>query len=323
MTNWPGIAELLGMSAVLIGAITGVRSLVMLFFPEKKFKSSGIRQKQALIVDSANFHSWTDVLGITLITCAGVAVLVKTILKIQLSFVDMWAVSFAMMAPLSVAVQSRLSILEANRSRKMGKALEEKGFEVSITHKANVDWEKLLNGLAQGADDATISLVRIFSHGSMISRKSFEFEELQKKEHRKSALYESRFVSVANTREKFSVLGNGNMPDYALIAMLPQKGKTVLAVNACQAGGMVEAAGLLTGKERENVSVMTSTDHKLGYWNNPQAKSLLRYIRHDSGTASVSEFFEKHCREQSGRRRFMQPIYRPMQFSGKNMRITL
>ena len=323
MTDWQGIAELLGVSAVLMGAITGARSLVMLLLPEKKFKSRGIRQKQALIVDSANSHEWANVLSICTIVGAGFAVFVKVVTKIPMAFADAWAMGFALLAPLAVAAQGTLLVLEAHASRKMGKALEKKGFEVSIIHKASVKWDKLLDRLARGAGDATISWVHVSSHGDMISKKSIEFDELQKKDSRNLALYENRFVPGADDRKKFSVLSNGNIPDYALVGMLPRNGKNVLTVDSCHAGGMAETAKMLTGMERENIAVMTSTHNNAVQWNNPQARNILRYIRRDSGSVPVSEFFEKHCREQAGWRRFKQPFYRPMQFSGKNMKITL
>ena len=182
MTNWQGILELLGVSAALIGLVTAARSAIMLLFPEKKFKTSGIRQKQALIADNSKAHDWTDTLGITLLVTACASAVLSRILKAHISFVDLTAMFFAVCAPLAVAYQSCYAIIWAYESKRLGKALEKKGFEVSICHKANVDWNCLVSGLTQGAGEETISLIRINSHGTMISKKSHEFEGLQKKE---------------------------------------------------------------------------------------------------------------------------------------------
>jgi len=319
-----GIVEILGASAASIGMITAARSAIMLLFPEKKLKAGRMRQKQALLVDSANNHEWTDVIGIGLLI-GGVLLPagIKATTRLTVSFVDIAVIGFAILAPFGVLYQGANSIFEAYKSRKLGKALEGQGFEVSITHKASVDWAGLLGALKDGAGCATISLIRAHSHGSMISINSPDFETPRKKWMR-SADHNANFCPEEACREKSSVLGNGNIPDSALISMLSEvPGKKILVVNACQAGGNVDAARMLSGEKKDDVSVMTCTGTGLGVRTSPQARAFYRYIKRDSGNVPVSEFFEMHCKKHSGWRRFVRPSYRPVQFSGKNMRITL
>lgn len=167
----------------------------------------------------------------------------------------------------------------------LGNQLEKRGFKVAIITDFTGDWKSIINSLSSNAGDETLSLLFYAGHGRKISSGTGK-----------------------------SYICNGTISYESLINDVVQiKGKTIVALNSCYSGGLVDSAEKVNGNE--NLLVMASGNKHSVHTLNPFENILLKVA--ESGEAVAASFanFNSHLSF------FTELItsYRPRIFIGKNM----
>jgi|GEM_PF-1853676 len=312
MGDWVVTLGIVAFSGVVLAVEKAITEMVNKSNPPKEMEGDYKKQKQAfLLIDNGHDHEWGLIFTLSPLSaiCTGTfAAIGSQSLTAVMQFA---LISGSIMIPMYAGLVDILSFRVMRRIKKIGKALEEKGYDISIIHKFNGNIDALVEQIKRTADADTVTVLFYHGHGYAMSR-----------EDKRTDCYDEKFLPDIARRKTISILARGKIPDVEVVHKLSEiPGDKVVLINACQAGGFAYAATNLPEDRKEKFALITSSDGRDADKLNKLAPSFRGYVE-DNGGQSVSEFFRKHADEHSSRKskrmtRYSPVLYAPQAAVGK------
>jgi hypothetical protein len=304
----------------VFGALSAIESAIVWavhkLTPNRISETHGKTDKQAIIIDNGHDRAYAGPISLSILLSGFISIFSGW------DFLPAGASLFYLFRSTRL---DQANLYEMWKSRRLRKALEGKGYSVSIYHKFDGNWDAVLDSVERNATSQTTTVIAYHGHGGRLKRPYSQITCDVYEVTDNTARYRYAYATDPAQRTHISILEKKSVQDYELISKLAHlPGKKVLLVSACQAGGFAAAARDLRGDLRENISVLTASGNSITTPNKLN-RAFTHFVK--GGDANVGEFFHFHSRRYAlsgGRMRraallLKNRMYNPQAHVGRNV----